>query len=97
MVVHFRSQVIEWRGPAPYLFAPLPPEAAEEVRSIAKAATYGWGCLPAIVRIGATSCTTSLFPKDGTYLVPIKVALQKAERVGLGDVVDVELRIGREL
>lgn len=97
MVVHFSAEVIEWRGPAPFLFAPIPLEVAEQIRDISKAATYGWGCLPAVVRIGATTYQTSLFPKAGTYYVPVKVAVQRAEQVGLGDRVAVELRIGREM
>ena len=37
--------------------------------------------------------TTSLFPRKGTYLVPIKVAIQKAEGLEVGDVVTAALSI----
>jgi hypothetical protein len=37
---------------------------------------------------------TSLFPKDGGYLVPIKDVVRKAEGLVLGDTVLVELTIG---
>jgi hypothetical protein len=43
------------------------------------------------VRIGATTYYTSLFPKDGGYLLPIKAAIRKAERIELGDVVSISL------
>ena len=33
--------------------------------------------------------TTSLFPREGGYLLPIKVAVQKAANVGIGDGVQV--------
>ncbi|MDN5601606.1 MAG: DUF1905 domain-containing protein [Brachybacterium sp.] len=56
-------------------------------------ATYGWGCIPAAVRIGGTDFTTSLFPREGGYLVPVKVAVQRAERIGVGDRVEVTLHI----
>ena len=38
--------------------------------------TYGWGMIPVQARIGATAWTTSLFPKDGSYLVPIKTRVR---------------------
>jgi hypothetical protein len=45
------------------------------------------------VRIGDTDFTTSLFPKDGGYLLPIKDAVRKAEGLALGDGVLVEMAI----
>jgi hypothetical protein len=53
--------------------------------------SYGWGCIPVAARIGATRWKTSLFPKDGGYIVPIKAAVRRAERLELGDVVEVSL------
>ena len=55
--------------------------------------TYGWGCIPVNVRIGRTDFTTSLFPKDDLYLVPVKVAVRRAEGLELGDEVTVRLRL----
>ncbi len=45
------------------------------------------------MKIGATEYTTSLFPKNGGYLVPVKVVVQKAEGVKVGDVVNVRLEL----
>jgi hypothetical protein len=39
--------------------------------------------------------TTSLTPKDGVYLVPLKVALRRAEGIDDGDAVRVRLQVGR--
>ncbi|WP_114953219.1 DUF1905 domain-containing protein [Sphingosinicella terrae] len=89
----FDSEIIHWRGPAPYLFAPVPAALAEEVRRAARLASYGWGCVPVAATIAGTDFTTSLFPKDGTYLLPIKVAVQRAAGLGLGDRVRIEMRI----
>ena len=55
--------------------------------------TYGWGVIPATVTIGATTVTTSLFPKDGGYLVPVKNAVRHPEKISAGDHVDVTLTI----
>lgn len=91
MRLAFTVTVFEWRGPAPYVFVAVPPDQAEALAEVAPAVTYGWGMVPASVTIGGTTVTTALWPRDGGYVVPIKVALQRAEGVSLGDVVDVEL------
>lgn len=94
MEFDFEAEIIEWRGPAPYLFAALPAEQADELALAATDLSYGWGCIPATARIGETDFTTSLFPRNGGYLMPVKTAVQRAEDVGLGDVIHVRLRVG---
>ena len=91
----FHTTIIEWRGPAPFVYAPVPPEHAAEIERIKKQASYGWGVIPVEAEIAGVTFTTSLFPKDGTYLLPIKVAVRKKTRVTVGDAVDVEMRIGK--
>lgn len=94
MELEFAAVAVEWRGPAPFVFVPLPPDEAEVVAESARELTYGWGVIPVRARIGATDFTTSLFPRDGGYLLPVKVAVQRAEGVGVGDEVHVVLRLG---
>jgi hypothetical protein len=91
--IRFEAEIIQWRGPAPYLFVPVPDEHVGEIRYAARSASYGWGVIPVEARIGAVSFATSLFPKNGTYLLPIKVKVQEAAGVGVGDSVDVQMRI----
>ncbi|MDN7121130.1 DUF1905 domain-containing protein [Nocardioides sp. ChNu-153] len=88
------GEVFWWRGPAPFHFVAVGPEDAEEIRALAAVVTYGWGMIPAVVTLGATTLPTSLFAKDGGYVVPVKVALRRAEGVELGDVVTLGVRIG---
>lgn len=90
----FETTVIHWRGPSPYFYAPVPPELADELRAAAKAVSYGWGVVPVAAQVGGVSFTTSLFPKDGTYLVPLKDVVRKAANVTAGDVVTVDLTLG---
>jgi hypothetical protein len=89
----FSARLIEWRGPAPFVFAPIPERLTPEVRFAAHEASYGWGCVPVTATIGATMFTTSLFPRGGGYLLPIKVAVQRAEAIGIGDEVAVEFTV----
>lgn len=85
MELRFSGEVIWWRGPAPYHFVVLPEPEAERLRAVASRVTYGWGCIPATVTLGGTTFTTSIFPKDGGFRVPLKAAPRRAEGVELGD------------
>jgi hypothetical protein len=91
--LEFTDTVFEWRGPAPYHFVRVPEDDAEQIQDIAAGVTYGWGMIPVAVTIGGTTLATALWPKDGSYVVPLKDALRRPEGVGLGDVVTVRLRI----
>lgn len=93
MELTFAGQVVEWRGPAPYYFVRLAEDAARDVHDVAAAASYGWGVVPVEARIGGTVFTTSLFPKDGGYLLPLRDAVRKAVSVGAEDEVAVVLRV----
>jgi hypothetical protein len=93
MELEFSGEVWSWRGPAPYHFVTVPEAESAELRAMAAAVTYGWGMVPAELHIGATRWTTSLWPKDGGYVVPLKDKVRTAERIGLGDVVTVRLAV----
>lgn len=95
MKLAFEASIIEWRGPAPYLFVALPDELVGEVHYAAREASYGWGMVPVTAQIGATLFATSLFRRGDTYMLPVKVAVQRAEGVGLGDPVAVTIQVGR--
>ncbi|HUP85748.1 MAG TPA: DUF1905 domain-containing protein [Acidimicrobiales bacterium] len=92
----FTGQVFSWRGPAPFTFVRVPEAECRSVREVASLVTYGWGMVPVAVRLGGTEWTTTLFPKDGAYLVPIKMKVQRAEQVDVGDVVTLRLDIDVE-
>ena len=95
MEFEFSGEIFEWRGPSPFYFVRVPDDMALEIRAISSLVTYGWGVIPATVRIGSTGWTTSLFPKDGGYLVPLKDAVRRAEDLVVGDEVTLGVRIGR--
>jgi hypothetical protein len=82
-----------WRGPAPFHFVTVPEKKNAHLRSVAKAVTYGWGMIPVRARISGTKWTTSLFPKEGRYVVPVKDAVRLAEELDEGDTVVVRLTV----
>lgn len=89
----FDAELFEWRGPAPYVWVLLPPRAAEHVRDRAAEATYGWGAIPVEATIGGTTWETSLLPRGESYVLPVKLAVRKAEGLELDDPVTVELEV----
>ena len=91
--MEFSGEVIKWRGPAPFLFVSVPTDLSAEIKTISSMVTYGWGVIPAIVTIGTTEYKTSLFPRGENYLVPVKIAVQRAEGVQLGDLVAVRMEV----
>ncbi|MFF4014927.1 DUF1905 domain-containing protein [Streptomyces sp. NPDC001843] len=93
MELFFTGQVIEWRGPSPYYFVAVPDEQSADIREVAVTATYGWGVIPVEARIGGSVFTTSLFPRDGRYLLPLKTAVRKPQSLSAGDEVSVEMTI----
>ncbi|PJI84823.1 DUF1905 domain-containing protein [Luteimicrobium subarcticum] len=93
MDLEVTGEVWYWRGPAPFHFVSLPADEAARLGAVANLVTYGWGCIPATVRVGATTYTTSLFPKDGGFAVPVKVAVRRAEGIDLGDVVSMRVTV----
>ena len=93
MELAFASRLIEWRGPAPYYFVPVPDEESADIREVAAQATYGWGVIPVEARIGEVAFETSLFPKVGGYLLPVKDAVRKRQGIAPGDDVTVEMTV----
>jgi len=89
----FPGELWYWRGPSPYHFIRVPEDVSAEIHAVSTVVSYGWGVIPVKVRIGESDWPTSLFPKDGGYLVPIKDAVRNAEGLALGDPVMVEMAI----
>jgi hypothetical protein len=93
MDFEFDGEIWFWRGPAPWYFVTVPDDHSRDIKAISGAVTYGWGVIPVQAQIGRTTFKTSLLPKDGLYLVPIKASVRQAERIDEGDTVTVRLRV----
>jgi hypothetical protein len=91
--LEFAGELWHWRGPSPYHFVTVPEEACEGLRAVSGIVSYGWGMIPVRGRIGDTDFETSLFPKDGGYVVPIKDAVRLGEGFAVGDTVTLELSV----
>ncbi len=94
MELEFTGDVWQWRGPAPYHFVTVPEEESSQLYAVSREVTYGWGMIPVRARIGAVQWTTSLFRKDGRYVVPVKDAVRRAGEIDAGDTVTLQLTVG---
>jgi len=93
MNFEFSGKIFIWKGPAPWFFVTVPEKESRDLKAISGIVTYGWGVIPVHARIGDTEWKTSLFPKDGLYLVPLRASVRKAENLAEGDVVTVWLGV----
>jgi hypothetical protein len=93
MELEFTGAIWHWRGPSPYHFVTVPADDCGALEAVAPLVSYGWGMIPVSAQIGECTWTTSLFPKDGRYVVPLKDHVRAAESLDVGDVVAVRLTV----
>ena len=94
MKIKFQGVMIEWRGPSPFYFVPVPEGPSKKIKSIAAQLTYGWGVIPVIGKIGKTEFSTALIPKDGLYYLPIKNAVRFGEKLEVESELSVSISVG---
>jgi hypothetical protein len=93
MILEFDGEIWFWRGPSPYYFVSVPEELSSALKAISGSVSYGWGMIPVRARVGQTEFTTSLFPKNGGYIVPLKDRVREAENVDAGDRITIWLMV----
>jgi len=93
MELEFSGELWFWRGPAPWHFVSVPEDDCQQLEATSAFVSYGWGMIPVAARIGETGWKTSLWPKDGGYIVPVKADVRRAEGIDVGDVVSVRLAV----
>jgi Domain of unknown function (DUF1905) len=91
--LEFSGEIWFWRGPAPWHFVTVPELESAELEATSRLVSYGWGMIPVTALIGGTRWETSLFPKDGRYIVPLKTWVRRDEELDVGDTVTVRLQV----
>jgi hypothetical protein len=91
MNLEFTGRIWYWKGPAPCYFVTVPDEECLDLAEASAMVTYGWGMIPVTAQIGGTGWRTSLWPKDGRYIVPVKAAVRQVDGLEVGDTVTVRL------
>lgn len=85
-----------WSGDkASWHFLGIDKKPSAEIKKSFVGLTKGFGSLPVEVTLGQTTWKTSIFPdaKNGTYLLPLKASIRKAEDIYNKDMVSFTLKI----
>lgn len=96
MSYRLRGKVLLYDGQAAWHFFVLPKGPAREIRMMLGGGSgRGWGSVPVTATIGGTTWRTSIFPdrKAGSYLLPLKAQVRKAEGLVEGHMIEVLLDI----
>lgn len=93
--ISFSGAIFEWRGPSPFYFIEIPAAQSAKIKERATQLTYGWGVIPVTGVIGETEFTTSLIPKEGLYLLPIKNVVRVGENLEVGQNVKARIELGK--
>lgn len=93
IVATITGTVRRWSGESAWYFLALPVDLADEIR--ARVPRSGFGSVRVTATLGATTWTTSVFPDSagGTYVLPVKAAVRRAEGVDDGDPATVRLEV----
>ena len=85
----------ESADPGSWSFVTLPVEVAEDVRDSLVVPPRGFGSVKVDVEVGESRWSTSVFPdKDsGSYVLPVKQAVRRANGIEEGDAVTVTFRL----
>ena len=90
-----RAKVWVYNGKAAWHFVTLSKKQSRIINKLFSDLKRGFGSLRVKVTIGTTTWKTSIFPdkKNGTYLLPIKVAVRKAEGIAVGKTITLSFTI----
>jgi hypothetical protein len=94
--VVFDAQLWVWdaRRADTWTFVSLPADASDEIRDRAGGTRRGFGSVRVQVTLGGSTWRTSIFPgSSGQYVLPIKKAVRKAERLDIGDTAQVSVEL----
>jgi hypothetical protein len=94
MEFRFTAALWEWRGPAPFYFLSLPVELADEIKAAASVLSYGWGMIPVVATIQGLDFKTSMFSKNGTYVLPVKNEVRLPLGLAVDDLLEVTIKLG---
>src|SRR3989338_9864774 len=84
-----RSGVWVYPGMAAWRFVNIDKKQSTEIREKFGKGSRGFGSLPVNVTLGKTKWKTSIFPdkRSGTYLLPLKAFVRRAEGIAEGDTI----------
>ena len=78
-------------------FLTIPKDTTADIKKETTGLRKGFGSVPVRVTIGVTTWETSIFPdsKSGTFLLPVKAKVRKAEDLFEDEAVDFSFQLRR--
>jgi hypothetical protein len=94
-VYKMKSEVLVYPGMGGWRFLALPKKEAAEIKEKFGKVARGWGSIRVAVTVGKTKWQTSIFPdkRSGTYLLPLKAEVRRAEAIHDKDKVQFVIAI----
>ncbi len=92
----FDAELYTWQArPESWVFVTLPADVSDTIDGALTTPPRGFGSVRVRVRCGSTSWDTSVFPskEEGSYVLPVKRAVRRAEDVEPGDTATFTLRL----
>jgi hypothetical protein len=89
------SKILVYPGMSGWRFLIIPTNDAQEIKANFGNRAKGWGSLPVTVTLNSSVWKTSIFPdkKSGTYFLPLKAKIRKAEEIFDEDVLRFSIKI----
>jgi len=83
----------------PFYFLPIPEEIGAKIKEMANQLTYGWGVIPVTASAldpddNEVTWTTSLIPRNGVYLLPVKNVARLPLGLEVGHSIQLNLELG---
>lgn len=90
----FTSTLWRWEAQDAWRFVTVPAELTDAIR-LGAGPPRGFGSVRVEATVGATTWRTSVFPDShrGSFVLPVKKAVRRAEDLDDGDQVTVTLRL----
>jgi hypothetical protein len=94
-IYKIKSEVLVYPGMSAWRFLVIPKKESSEIKERFGKKARGWGSLKVSAAVGKTSWETSIFPdkKSGTYMLPLKAQIRRAEGIDDRDTVGFSIKI----
>lgn len=93
--MEFAAELWIWqaRQDETWTFVSLPEDASEDIRELTDGARRGFGSVRVRVLLGTSTWTTSIFPSQDVFVLPVKKAVRKAQGLQPGDLAQVSVEL----
>ncbi len=91
----FEAEVWKYPGENAWHFLTLPADIGEDIHELTDGQRKGFGSVRVIATIGSSRWSTSVFPdkRSGSYVLPLKKPVRKAQELDDGAVATVKLEL----